>query len=330
MKILIGDYIYESEGIPYSNEDINELLESHNVKSLKKLNLILEAIEKKNNEEEEKTPDLQPTPEEKVEEDKMALAQQKAEPEVTPLETKPEEIPTEIPEEPIKEEPIKEEPIETPIEEPEAPSEELPEEVPAEKEAPVKEPVKPIAPPKDPPAIKPKETLPIEDKAPSNWLPSKKLSTLYNNYIDFFNGDKSLNSAGTVIGLEAPGLKQDSKYLQCDITAFVQGTEETPYSVWIKLRRQRNTQNWSFNNPCEVRCSCKSFAYYVAFSNIKNKSLAGTPVKGKTYIDDSGIKRTINFTLPAPKNNPANIPALCKHLALVSKELLDNKMISET
>lgn len=318
MKILIGDYIYESQGIAFTNEDVIELLESHNVNSLDKLNSLLEAIENKNEledntEEEDITPDLEATPEEEEVENKMAQDQLG--------ENKPENIQTE--------EPV-EKPLEAPKEEPiEQPKEETP---PAEKtnQAPAKKPVRPLSPPKDPPAIKPKETLPVNiEKNPTDWLPSKKLSTLYNNFIDFFGGDKSLRSAGTVIGLEAPGLKQDSKYLQCDITAFVQGTEPNPYSTWIKLRRQRNTQNWSFNNPCEVRCTCKSFAYYVANANLRNKSLAGTPVKGKTYIDDSGVKRTLNFLLPAPKNNPAAVPALCKHLALVAKELLNNGMLTE-
>ena len=117
--------------------------------------------------------------------------------------------------------------------------------------------------------------------------------------------------------------------MQCDVTAYVQGTEEKPYSTWIKLRRQRPTQNWSFDNPCEVRCSCKAFAYYMSFSNIKNKSLAGPPVRNKKYRDDNGKVRTLNFMLPSPKNNPASVPALCKHLALVAKELLDKNMITE-
>jgi hypothetical protein len=318
MKILIGDYIYESQGIPFTNEDVIELLESHNVNSLDKLNSLLEAIQNKNEledntEEEDITPDLEATPEEEEVENKMAADQQgKSKPEATP-ETAPSETPLEEPtEEPI--EPAKEEPT--------------PEAKPSQKTA--KEPTKPLTPPKDPPAIEPKESLPPSvEKNPIDWLPSKKLSTLYNNFIDFFDGEKSLRSAGTVIGLEAPGLKQDSKYLQCDITAFVQGTESDPYSTWIKLRRQRNTQKWSFNNPCEVRCNCKSFIYYVSNANVRNKSLAGTPITGKKYIDDKGITRTINFMLPAPKNNPAAIPALCKHLALVSKKLLDEGMITE-
>jgi len=319
MKILIGNYIYESQGIPYSDEDVKELLESHNVNSLHKLNTILEAIEKKN--ADENVPDLEATPEEQTEEEKMAAQQNNGE---SPANVPDLETPAE-------------EPVETPPEEPqgepEAAPSETPEEVPEPEEAPTEKPPKetskPVAPPKDPPAIEPKATLPAVDKSPGEWLPNKKLSTLYNNFIDFFDGQKSLNSAGTIVGLEAPGLKHESKYLQCDVTAFVQGTESDPYSVWIKLRRQRNTQNWSFNNPCEVRCNCKAFAYYVANANLRNKSLAGTPVKGKTYRDENGVKRTLNFLLPAEQNNPAEVPALCKHLALVSKRLLDNGMLTE-
>lgn len=324
MKILIGNYIYESHGIPFNNEDVVELLESHKVSSMSKLNLILEAIEKKNKELDETVPDLQPTPEEQAETEKMMKNQKDSsvEPEAEPA---PEELTSEKPTEP-----------EIPAE-PEVPAEPEAPEVPEEK-APVSEPKptvkeekpveKPVAAPTNPPAIPPKTELPPTLERSDEWLPSKKLSTLYNNFIDFF-GEESVNAAGTVVGLAAPGLKQDSKYLQCDITADVQGSEEKPYRTWIKLRRKRNTQNWSFNNPCEVRCNCKAFSYYVSNANLRNKSLAGSPIRGKTYIDNNGIKRTLNFMLPSTKNNPASVPALCKHLALVSKKLLDNGMLTE-
>lgn len=319
MKILIGNYIYESQGVPFSNEDVKELLESHNVSSLSKLNQLLEAIEKKNNELDETVPDLEPTPEEKAETEKMSASQEK---EVPPVEPEKPETP-EVPEKPVEPEVEPEAPIE-PVE----PKTE-PEIAPEKPATPEKKPVeKPVSPPTKPPAIPPKTNLDPSLEKPDEWLPSKKLSTLYNNFIDFF-GEESVDQAGTIVGLEAPGLKQDSKYLQCDVTADVQGTEDKPYRVWMKLRRKRNTQNWSFNNPCEVRCTCKAFAYYVANANLRNKSLAGSPAKGKVYRDDSGAKRTLNFLLPAPKNNPAAVPALCKHLALVSKRLLDNGMLTE-
>lgn len=319
MKILIGNYIYESHGIPFNNEDVVELLESHKVPSISKLNLILEAIEKKNQELDETVPDLEPTPEEQAETEKMKQGQE-AVPEPTPA-----ELPPEKPVEP-----------EAPVAEPEAPAEpETPEEAPVKEPEPTtptkeeKPEVKPVAAPTNPPAIPPKAELPPTLERSDEWLPSKKLSTLYNNFIDFF-GEDSVNAAGTVVGLEAPGLKQDSKYLQCDITADVQGSEEQPYHTWIKIRRKRNTQNWSFNNPCEVRCNCKAFSYYVSNANLRNKSLAGSPIRGKTYIDNNGVKRTLNFMLPSTKNNPASVPALCKHLALVAKKLLDNGMLSES
>ncbi|MFA5403855.1 MAG: hypothetical protein WC358_02860 [Ignavibacteria bacterium] len=279
---------------------------------------MLEAIDKKNKELDETVPDLEPTPEEKLETDKMKQGQE-AVPEPTPA-----ELPPEKPVEP-----------EAPVAEPEAPAEpETPEEAPVKEPEPTtptkeeKPEVKPVAAPTNPPAIPPKAELPPTLERSDEWLPSKKLSTLYNNFIDFF-GEDSVNAAGTVVGLEAPGLKQDSKYLQCDITADVQGSEEQPYHTWIKIRRKRNTQNWSFNNPCEVRCNCKAFSYYVANANLRNKSLAGSPTKGKVYKDENGIKRTLNFLLPAPENNPASVPALCKHLALVAKKLLDNGMLTE-
>lgn len=322
MKIAIDNYIYESIGIPFNNEDVTELLESHGIDSLRKLNSILEAIEDKNKKLDETVPDLEPTPEEKAESDKMNASADKAElpPEGDVGEAKPEPIEP-APEEPKPEEVAPVEPEEPVAEEPEAKP------TPAPKPEPKKE-EKPLRPETHPPAIPPKTQLEPEFEKPSEWLPSKKLSTLYNNFIDFF-GEENIDDAGTVVGLEAPGLKHDSKYLQCDITADVQGKEDKPYRAWIKLRRKRNTQDWSFNNPCEVRCTCKAFAYYVANANVRNKSLAGSPAKGKVYRDENGTKRTLNFLLPAPKNNPASVPALCKHLALVSKKLLDNGMISE-
>lgn len=318
MKVIIGNYIYESEGEVFSDDDVKELLESHRVDSLAALNSLLEAIDQKNaDEDEEAVPDLEPTPEEVKETEKMTNSQNAQEPpqepteapteEPSPESSTPEEVPPVEPETPQTEEPV------------------VPEE-PQKEEKPKVE--KPVAPRTNPPAIPPKADLDQNQKAPSEWLPSKKLSTLYNNYIDFFGAD-SIDDAGTIVGLNAPGLSQESKYVQCDITADVQGKEAKPYRTWIKLRRRRNTQNWSFNNPCEVRCSCKAFAYYVANANVRNKSLAGVPAKGKTYRDENGIKRTINFLLPSPKNNPASVPALCKHLALVAKRLLDNNMITE-
>ena len=321
MKILLGNYIYESQGIPFSDDDVTELLESHNIESLQTLNFLLEAAEKKADEEDATVPDLNPTPEEDAENEKMNAS---TAPEEPTADNQTPEVPEETPAEnqPKAPETTPEEPVETPTEE-----EPTPEIKPTEE--PSKEPEAQPAPPQTPPAIPPKKQLPVADKSPSEWLPNKKLSTLYNNFIDFFGGQKALNSAGTVIGLQAPGLSQDSKYLQCDITAFVQGTEDKPYSTWIKLRRQRTTQNWSFNNPCEVRCSCKAFAYFLGYSNLKNKSLAGPPVKGKKYKDDNGVMRTINFLLPPVQNNPAEVPAMCKHIALVTKRLLDNGLLSE-
>lgn len=323
MKIVIGRYVYESEGVPFNNEDVSMLLESHGVNSISKLNAILEAIEKKNEEADKSSvPDLQPSEEEKAISDDMKTSTN------APQETPEVDASKETPEEPIE----PEAPDVSPEAQPEPTQEPIPEKkpeqsAPSKPEKPKAE-KKPLSPPTNPPAIEPKAELAPELKSEEEWLPSKKLSTLYNNFVDFF-GEEKISEAGTVVGLNAPGLKQDSKYVQCDITADVQGSEDKPYRTWIKLRRKRNTQNWSFNNPCEVRCSCKAFAYYVANANIRNKSLAGSPARGKTYRDDSGTKRTINFLLPSPENNPGSVPALCKHLALVARQLLDNNMITE-
>lgn len=324
MKILVGNYIYESVGTVYTDEDVKEMLESSGCMSIEKFNSLLEAVSN--------VPDLEPSEEDS--EIENAMQSQSSSTQVDQKDSSdslpedPEESlddslePTdttevEPPEEPTA--PVSDEPeapnepsnnIDTPTEEPEVNEEPLPE--------------------IDPPALAPKKTLPKEKLKDVEWMPNKTLGTLFTNYKEFFGGEKGMNSAGRVVGLKAPGLKQDSNYLQTDITAFIEGTEEDPYSVWIKLRRKRPTQNWSLENPCEVRCSCKMFSYFVANANLRNKSLAGPPAKNKKYRDDSGKVRTINFTLPSKVNNPSHTPALCKHLATLTQKLIDNNMITES
>lgn len=324
MLIIYNNYVYECEGISFSDLDSKKIITEHRVCSINELNLVLEAINDKNKKlDDEAVPDLEETPIEKElnnEDGPLGVSEpqepESIEPDTSTVPSEPESTP---------------QPPEVEVEPTDTVEPAQPEGGPAEPQTP-EEPAEPEIPPtapKDPPAIAPLKELPPSEKVPDAWLPSKKLSNLYNNFITFFDGKKSINSAGRVIGLNAPGLKQDSKYLEADITAFVQGTEEDPYSVWIKLRRKRPTQDWSFNNPCEVRCNCKAFAYYAANANLRNKSLAGSPAKGKKYRDSSGKTHVINMTLPAPINNPENVPVLCKHLAKVVYELGTRNMISD-
>jgi hypothetical protein len=44
MKILVGNYIYESVGTVYTDEDVKEMLESSGCMSIEKFNSLLEAV----------------------------------------------------------------------------------------------------------------------------------------------------------------------------------------------------------------------------------------------------------------------------------------------
>lgn len=333
MKIIHGNYVYEAVGTVYSDEDIKSILEDGGFKSLSELNILLEAVEDKNKNQEDdeeansdNVPDLQPTPEETEIEQKQQQAQ------TAPVEPIEPEGATEVP--PIEPEP--ETPVETPVEEPatepvEEPTPE-PEPVPEKtKESPKKKVEEKPLPIKEPPVIEPEKKLPKEDLKEEMWLKDKQLGTLYNNFTNFPHADKNIRNAGTIIGLQAPGLKNDSKYLQADITAFVQGNEEEPYSVWMKLRRKRTTQNWSTKCGVELRCTCKFFHYAVSHGAVEGHFLAGKPIRNKRYRDENGIIRTINYMLPYTDRglNPQGSKIMCKHLALLTRSLIDKGLIEE-
>ena len=344
MAILHKNYIYEAIGSVFTDDDMKIILEESGVGSIKELNTLLEAIDDKNkklDEEPEEVPDLEAPPEE-LEIEKNENNQPSDEQLPGPIGGQGPNIPPDIsnnepenaPEEPSNVPPIDvgNGPV-APAEE-EAPVEPTPETTPVEK--PIKEPVKankPEAKPlgiKEPPAIEPEKKLP-EKEMKDGWLVGKTLRTLYNNYISFFKGSKLVDKVGTIIGLNAPGLQQDSKYLMANVTAFVQGSDpkKDPYSVWMVFRRKRQTQNWSMNSPIECRCNCAAFNYYSSYSLWKASALAGRVARNKPFRDENGVVRKIDMTIPATHNNPNSTPILCKHLALVTKRLLDNGMIDE-
>lgn len=328
MKIVHQNFVYEAVGKVYTEQDIQTILEESGVSSLSQLHALLEAIEDKNKKMDEEepnpddVPDLQPTPEEKEIEDKQQAAQT---PQEAPVEPAVPEGGSEVP--PIETEP--EIPAETPVEEPAAePSvEPAPASMPAEKKADKEQvPAKPL-PIKEPPAVEPSKEVPEVLEKTKDVPYIRRLSTLYNNFTNFFK-KTTINSAGTIIGLNASGIKNDSKYLQGDVTAFVQGTEEKPYSVWIRLFRKRTTQDFSFNSMCQVRCSCKAYIFYNSFNNSQKKVQAGKLMTNGKMRDSSGNTYTIDMRKPATINNPdPNNVLLCKHLALVTKKLLDNNLI---
>lgn len=321
MKIVHRNFVYEAVGKVYTEQDIQTILEESGVSSLSQLHALLEAIEDKNKKMDEEepnpddVPDLQPTPEEKEIEDKQQAAQTPQEAPVAPAAP---EGGSEVP--PIETEP--EIPAETPVEEPapEPSVEPAPASMPAEKKADKEQvPAKPL-PIKEPPMVPPSKDVPevLEKTKEVPYL--RKLSTLYNNFVRFFK-KPTINAAGTIIGLNAAGIKNDSKFLQGDITAFVQGTAKEPYSVWVRLFRKRTTQDFSFNSMSQVRCSCPSFIFYASHNDLNHKVLLGRPIVNKKVKDARGNSYTIDMRKPSPINNPdPNNVLMCKHIANVVRE----------
>lgn len=324
MKIVHQNFVYEAVGKVYTEQDIQTILEESGVSSLSQLHALLEAIEDKNkkmDEEEpnpEDVPDLQPTPEEKEIEEKQQAAQMSQE---VPVEPSAPEGGSEVP--PIETEP--EIPAEAPVEaEPEPSVEPAPEPMVAkdeQKPSADKEqvPEKPL-PIKEPPMVPPSKEVPevLEKTKEVPYL--RKLSTLYNNFVRFFK-KPTINAAGTIIGLNATGIKNDSKFLQGDITAFVQGTAKEPYSVWVRLFRKRTTQDFSFNSMSQVRCNCPSFIFYASHNDLNHKVLLGRPITNKKVRDANGNSYTIDMRKPSPINNPdPNNVLMCKHIANVVRE----------
>jgi hypothetical protein len=289
-----------------SIQEVNAILES-----VYRRNIILEAESKKlNNPEEEPSLNDLNEPEESEnnnilnvkddeEEDKEPSLDDLTEPEV------PEDTTTEP------------EDLEPPVE---------PEKVPSE--LPI-----PKTPPPQPPTIPSEKTLDPEEKKedPStsmDWKKEKHLRTLYNNFFKVFpSRGTSTEVSVKYTSVKADALHPDNKYLQANITSICSSENidnknhlDKYYGQWIQLRRQRNTQPWSVDLPCEVRCECKSFIYYLAYANIRNKSFAGTPVrKGKKD------GKPINYTIPSNETNPGYVPALCKHLLGLTNQLFNVK-----
>lgn len=196
----------------------------------------------------------------------------------------------------------------------------------ADLDEPVETPKAPTSAPPQPATIPSTKELPPSEKKEEpevavDWKKEKHLRTLYNNYFKVFpkNGSsKNIDVKFTTI--KADALHPDSKYLQANVTSICESESAKGryYNQWMQLRRQRITQNWSVDLPCEVRCNCKSFIYTMAYSNVKNKSLAGAVTRtGK--LDG----KIINYNIPSNKTNPNYIPALCKHLMALTNEIFD-------
>ena len=298
----------------FTRKELKEVCEEFGVDSIEEVNALLESVYRRNimleatqgfdpEDPNQEAPSLDDLTEPEEEDDEEVPNKENNEEETEPslddlTEPTEEEEPTEKPEE---------EPVEAP------------------KVEPVEQPI-PKTPPPQAPTIPPSDNLPPEEKKEEpkvsiDWKKEKHLRTLYNNFFKVF--PKKGTSTKLDIKFEsvkANALHPDSKYLQASITSTCE-SEKTPgkyYNQWIQLRRQRNTQEWTVDLPCEVRCNCKAFIYYTSYANIRNKSLAGA-VTRKGKLDGYPI----NYQLPSDVNNPNYIPALCKHLAGLTNEVFN-------
>lgn len=169
-------------------------------------------------------------------------------------------------------------------------------------------------------ALSPEEKA-EEPKTSFNWKREKHLRTLYNNFFKVFPKKGTSTKLDIKFNsIKADSLHPDSKYLQANVTATCESEKHDGkyYNQWIQLRRQRTTQKWTVDLPCEVRCNCKSFIYYMAYANMKNKSLAGqSTTKGR--LDGYPI----NYNIPSNETNPNHTPALCKHLMSLTNQIFD-------
>lgn len=188
------------------------------------------------------------------------------------------------------------------------------------------EPTAPSTPPPQPVEIPSSKKAPPSEKdqepeVASTWKKEKHLRTLYNNFFRVYpnRGTKTdLNIKFTSV--KADALHPESKYLQANVTSICESEKHKGkyYNQWMQLRRQRTTQQWSVDLPCEVRCNCQSFIYVMAYSNMKNKSLAGAVTRNGKL---NGYK--INYNIPSNETNPNYIPALCKHLMGLTNNIFD-------
>lgn len=87
----------------------------------------------------------------------------------------------------------------------------------------------------------------------------------------------------------------------------------TYYSTIIQLYRKDPDIPWSWHNLCTVKCTCDAFHYFLAYPLYITGTLWGKP-------------RLWN-KVPNKVRNRAKIPALCKHLVLVTNYLIKRGII---
>lgn len=301
---------HEIEG-SFSKEDLLEVCKEFGVDSIKEVNMLLESAYRR---------DLMLEASDKKDKNKPSLDDLN-EPEDIQVE---EPIGVDVADEEEEDEQLPTEPSLGDLDEPEGEEEEEPTtEEPTKEEIPT-----PSAPAPVSPEIPSSTELPPEDKKAEpqvsyDWKKEKHLRTLYNNFFKVYPKRGSSTSVEVDFNsVKANALHPEGKYLQANITSMC--TSEDPekvgqyYSQWIQLRRQRNTQEWTVDLPCEVRCDCKTFIYKLAYANIRNKSFAGSVVT-------KGVKDgyPINYRIPSNETNPNYTPALCKHLMGLTNEIFD-------
>ena len=81
----------------------------------------------------------------------------------------------------------------------------------------------------------------------------------------------------------------------------------------IQLHRPDPDIRWHWDLPCEVWCSCEAFHYFLAFALYTRGNLA--------RISSPWNK------VPAKIRNPFNVPALDKHLVLLTNKLIKMGLI---
>ena len=81
----------------------------------------------------------------------------------------------------------------------------------------------------------------------------------------------------------------------------------------IVLWRKNKSEYWNWDMRCQVKCSCESFHYYLAYAIGTRRSLVGRP----SYWN----------RVPAVVMNPSNKVQACKHIILLSNTLFRKKIV---
>lgn len=306
MKILKNGVLYSTYEVPeFSQDELLEVALDIGVNDISKANLLFEALINDQNEEDEEE-------ENNNQEDEFDLT-------------------SELPEEEIEEEPVEDNPVNT------EDNQEAPEQPETPLEEPTEEELGNDTNEEPSPTVEPEKAVSEEPKVPvvnvSPVLKSKSLRTLYNNFFKLWPKRKGTKNNFRIDAKENHCLYIEAKTINCKIEATVYSEHpEKPKQVTVRGKRKyinkesykcsiqthRNTlvEPWSIDGKCEVKCDCAAFKYYTAYPNLKNKSLYARPSKENKIPNN-----------PTGKNNPLQVPALCKHLAAMTEKLMNEGLL---